>query len=275
MRYHGLETMTDAIHYFQPELLRREMLESLVYPAPQDLYWSDSFEPSFYKELARAGFISVCVRDGDCHYLIPEIQSDYAVLAWPDIHVGRQMRRVVRSGTLEHQDVVLRVSRDPCPVLDGIRACHGQMCWLHAPYLKLVQDLAAQPDTDFHLFGVELRSRSRNLLIGGELGYAIGGVWTSLSGFLYRDHPAWNHFGTVQLLCLASLLESCGYAFWNLGHPHMPYKMEIGAKILPRKEFLGMWRAGLDHQPRVGLISHAGTDLPAVKLLGRLQAPPS
>jgi hypothetical protein len=267
--------MTDAIHYFQPEMLRREMLESLVYPAQQDLYWSDSFDPGFYKDLARAGFISICVRDGDGHYLIPEIQTAYAVLRWPDIHVSSQVRRLVRRGALEHQDVVLRVTCDPEPVLAGIAACHGESCWLHKPYREMLSDLADQTDQGFCLLGVELRNRSRDVLIGGEVGYAIGGVWTSLSGFLFRDHPAWNHFGTVQLLGLASLLESSGHEFWNLGHPFMPYKTELGARILPRKEFLEAWNAGMAALPRAGLRSYAGMDIPAWELLDRLQAPPS
>lgn len=259
--------MTDAIQYIQPESLDSELLEQWVYPAPQDLYWSDSFDPDFYRNLARAGFISICVKENERCFLIPEIQAAYAVLDWENIHVGRQVRRILRSGALEHQDVVLCFERNPQAVMDGIAACHGERNWLHEPYRELVGTLASQSDADFCLLGVELRSRSSGALIGGELGYAMGAVWTSLSGFLYRDHPAWNHFGTVQLLALARVLQDSGFAFWNLGHPYMDYKTALGARVLPRAEFLERWRAGLAAKPAVRLGSITGKSFSCQELL--------
>ena len=50
----------------------------------------------------------------------------------------------------------------------------------------------------------------------GELGYAVGRVYVSLSGFFHRERPEWNHFGKLQLVMLAQRLEAAGFEFWNL-----------------------------------------------------------
>ena len=42
---------------------------------------------------------------------------------------------------------------------------------------------------------------------------------------------------------LGEHLRDAGYAFWNLGHPFMQYKLDLGAQILPRADFLDRWNA--------------------------------
>jgi len=40
---------------------------------------------------------------------------------------------------------------------------------------------------------------------------------------------------------LSQYLEKNQYSFWNMGHPYMQYKIDLGAKILSREEFLIKW----------------------------------
>jgi len=40
---------------------------------------------------------------------------------------------------------------------------------------------------------------------------------------------------------LAKVLEGLNVEFWNLGHPFMKYKIDLGAKVYPRDEFLKRW----------------------------------
>ena len=40
---------------------------------------------------------------------------------------------------------------------------------------------------------------------------------------------------------LAKYLEKNDYSFWNMGHPYMEYKTNLGANILSRKDFLLKW----------------------------------
>ena len=120
---------------------------------------------------------------------------------------------------------------------------------------------------EFFLIAVELWSGRQNVMIGGEVGYTIGGAYTSLSGFLDRGNPVSNTMGTVQLLTLARLLQKNGYEFWNLGHPHMEYKVRIGAKILPRPEFLKRWLHARELRPVVALEECAGVRFSCLNVL--------
>ena len=43
-------------------------------------YWSDDWSEEFYIELAKAGFISTTYDTKDRLILLPELQSDYAIL---------------------------------------------------------------------------------------------------------------------------------------------------------------------------------------------------
>ena len=109
--------------------------------------------------------------------------------------------------------------------------------------------ISDETPSDFVLHGVELWSCRSQQLIAGELGYTIGRTYTSLSGFHTPDRPGqrrWRNFGTLQSWLLAKRLEDRAYAFWNLGHPYMEYKLELGARVLERADFLQRWIAHRD-----------------------------
>lgn len=236
-----------------PEDLDERVLRALVYPNREVThYWTDRFEPGFYVALARAGFIAIGLRHhlhGDL--LIPEMQSAYAVLDWPAMRESSHVRRLRASGRLEEDGVALHVTRDCRAVLDRIEAQHAPRCWLIPPYRALVHELAAAgPDAGLEMHAVELRAERRGELVAGELGYSIGRTYTSLSGFCSPDERAWRHFGSLQLVLLAERLRDAGYAFWNLGHPHMDYKGALGARVLSRSAFLERWHAHRDERPR-------------------------
>ena len=72
-------------------------------------------------------------------------------------------------------------------------------------------------------------------LVAGELGYAVGKVYTSLTGFYSNGGE-----GSVQLCALGRMLSQCGFAMWDLGMggSGMKYKTELGAHMLKREDFL-------------------------------------
>jgi hypothetical protein len=43
------------------------------------------------------------------------------------------------------------------------------------------------------------------------------------------------------MVLLALYLENNNYSFWNLGHPYMQYKFDLGAISFSREEFLKRW----------------------------------
>jgi len=227
------------------------ILETRLYPdLRRTFYWSDDWSPDLYVALARAGFISIAYqhRDIGC-ILLPELQRSYAALEWEDLHISRHVRKLLDSGRLEHEGIELAIGAPQPELLDAIMAYHGRRCWLNQSYRRLLGRLPTGPGDDFALHGIELRSRSRKELVAGELGYTIGGSYTSLTGFCRRDDPRWRHFGTLQLVLLARRLRDCGFAFWNLGHPHLPYKRSLGARLLPRSVFLRRWSEATRQAP--------------------------
>jgi hypothetical protein len=44
------------------------------------------------------------------------------------------------------------------------------------------------------------------------------------------------------LVVLSEYLEKNGFDFWNLGHACLLYKIDLGAKVYGRKEFLTLWQ---------------------------------
>jgi len=90
-----------------------------------------------------------------------------------------------------------------------------------------------------------IRVKAPNLIVlpptralAGEIGFSIGGVYTSLSGWTGKRTA--DAVGTVQLVLLGRWLQQRGCAFWSLGHcysPEMDYKRLLGHRIYTRAEF--------------------------------------
>jgi|WetSurMetagenome_2_1015567.scaffolds.fasta_scaffold263783_2 hypothetical protein len=253
--------MNQTLCYISPEMLTEEILEKHIYPNLDiDYYWSDCWTGDFYRTLARAGFIPVALQyNAELPLLIPEMQKSYAVLDWENLHVSRHARRGIRSGKLAGGDIYLSIDNNTDLAVEKIRESYREECWLIPAYRRLAKELEAASDDDFSLVSVLLRSGAENgCPLAGELGYTTGAIYTSLSGFTDRSNSSAENMGTIQLLALAKLLARCGYAFWNLGHPSMPYKSRLGARILPRPEFLSRWKPAVSQRPARFLDSFIG-----------------
>ena len=96
------------------------------------------------------------------------------------------------------------------------------------------QALHQQPQdlTPVKLYSVEVWNADTGALAGGELGYSVGGIYSSLTGFSEEDAA-----GSVQLLALGQLLTKCGFEYWDLGMD-LDYKRRLGAELIPRSDFL-------------------------------------
>lgn len=228
-------------------LLSTGQLES-VWASEQSHYWSIDWSPENFEILARLGFMSVsmahpAVPQG--RVLIPELQTEYAVLDWERLHIGRTMRRWMASRTFDELGFELIWADDVREILDAVDRCHGESNWLTGPYRELMTELVASNHDreDFEVLPIGLRT-GEGRLVAGEIGYLIGSVYTSLTGFFERGDRSLNHAGKLQLIWLTKALQERQLSFWNLGHPHMPYKMELGAEIVSRADFLERWRKG-------------------------------
>ena len=225
-----------------------DILEKYIYPNLDiNYYWSDDFSPELYIALARAGFICVSHEHEGRLLLLPEMQEAYAVLDFKDLHISKKVASL--NNRLGHR---LEFNTRFDDVLASIQTAY-ENCWMVDEYAHLMQTLLKHTHEDFSLFSTELIDSSTGELIAGEIGYITRNIYTSLSGF-HRPDKRYNNWGTLQLVLLAQHLEEQGVRFWNLGHPYMEYKTDLGAKILIRDEFLKRW-AGDDATNKTPIIS--------------------
>ncbi len=221
------------------DLLNEPLMAALRADETVTYFWSNDWSPEFYRAQAMAGMIAVATEEPEVgEVLLPEMQEAYAVLHWENLHIGSRLAKRMRNGSLDGYE--LRFSSDLAPVLAGVDTSLPETSWLNDSYRALLTDpVLASPA--FTPAAVELRHRESGALVAGEIGYTIGQVYTSLTGFVDRSVAGSAGLGTLQLVLLAQELERNGYAFWNLGHPSMEYKKRLGAVVMERGDFLQLW----------------------------------
>jgi len=69
-------------------------------------------------------------------------------------------------------------------------------------------------------------------LVAGELGYTVGAMYTSLTGFTTESSA-----GSIQMAALGAALQLAGMQIWDLGMD-MAYKQALGATLLDRTDFV-------------------------------------
>ncbi len=186
-------------------------------------------------------------------------------MQWPHFDQSTDNQKQLRAlrCSLQRTDrrLLLRVNRDPFGTWEALEACvspfpyfpqsqlgnnfcryhkrtHG--CnWLTRKYME--QSLAAPASVNFKLHCVELFEANidgTETLLAGEIGFSVGKVYTSLSG--WTGQRTRERHGKSQLVLLGLLLKQRGYEFWSLGHcysPMMEYKRQLGHRIWPREDF--------------------------------------
>ncbi len=202
----------------------------------ENYYVCDSFSPSLYIKLAIAGFVSTSASlSAKKTYLLPEMQFEYAVLNFENLHISKKVNKL-----LNKKEFIFKKTSKIKEIIDEINKYHDDS-WINKKYENMLLELASNKYENFELFGFELLEANTNKLIAGELGYKIGKTYTSLTGFFNRAKK-YNNYGKLQLVLLSKYLEKNSYEFWNLGHACLQYKIDLGAKVLKREEFLKIWK---------------------------------
>ena len=214
----------------------RSYLEQICLDMKNSYYWSDDWSEEFYVKLAQAGFISTTHDTKDGLVLLPEIQYDYAILDFKNLHISKKVKKLMDKNSYNFS-----INSKFNEVMRKFSAQH-KYNWLKKEYAELLKKLYLHNDkkNNFKIISVELTSSNTDELIAGEVGYIIGKTYTSLSGFSSKEKKYAN-YGTLQLVLLAKYLENNGFEFWNLGHPHMEYKQRLGCKVYSRSDFLKRW----------------------------------
>lgn len=217
-------------------VLDKNILQTFIYPKiNQTYYYSESFDPEFYIDLALAGFITTWFEQNDTEYLLPEIQHHYAILDFEDLYISKKVKKLIHK---DHYSFFTDEYYDK--VIEHL-SFHHKDSWLKGKYIGLLEKLQTNTykENQFKLNTFGLIDDETGEIIAAEIGYSTfnNAIYTSLSGFSKREKK-YNNFGTLQLVLLAKYLEQEKYSFWNLGHPYMEYKFKLGAKVLTREEFL-------------------------------------
>lgn len=201
-----------------------------------NFYISDDLSKDFYINQAFCGFISTSVTLKRKFYLVPEMQFEYAILDFENLHISKKVQKLLNKNEYEFS-----VNKNLNLVLENIEKFHKNN-WLNFEYKELILSLKdyIHPTIDFEIFSIELYDKNTKELISGEIGYKINSTYTSLTGFS-SNNKKYNNWGKLQLVLLAQYLEKNDFSFWNLGHPYMQYKFDLGAITYSRKEFLKRW----------------------------------
>lgn len=227
-----------TIYYLKNEdILNKDILFNYIYPnMKSNYYWSDDFSEEFYINAANAGFITVSNMFDGKLLLLPELQYEYAILDFKNLHISKKVQKL-----LNKRDFRLNINKNVKETLLQLSNYHED-CWLRGKYFDLIKRLNHfnHKTIDFKLVGIELKDLQNDKIVAGELGYIIGSTYTSLTGFCSKSKK-YNNCGTLQLVLLAQYLQEKKFSFWNLGHANMDYKLKLGANTYSREDFLKRW----------------------------------
>jgi len=84
-------------------------------------------------------------------------------------------------------------------------------------------------------------------LVAGEIGFVMGLMYTSLTGFYLVKGT-----GTIQLCATGQLLREAGILWWDFEMAHK-YKLELGAHEIPRQEWVQIHHQYRDQEAVPGL----------------------
>ena len=171
---------------------------------------------------------------GDPHpHLHPHPNINTTHKHTPAIHISKNSKK-------RSKKFLMTINQSFDQVVQGCHDQHG-IAWLYPPIVDAFRvihegsSLIPEQDTNsfsVRLYSIEVWSATTGDLVGGELGYATGRIYTSLTGFAKESDA-----GSVQLAALGSFLWQQGFEMWDLGMA-LDYKHDLGAHDMPRHEFV-------------------------------------
>merc|ERR1712217_436420 len=94
-------------------------------------------------------------------------------------------------------------------------------------------------------------------LVAGDLGYTVGSVYTSMTGFR-KQHT--HSAGEVQMILMFALLHKMGFDWVDLGQV-LSYKGRMGAKTVSRKSYLERFHRDRNRRIEFGHARIGGEEL--------------
>jgi len=209
--------------------------------------WSLDYDPNFFCELAYEGFNPISVEiasDGDLMIQVLSLcfEPGRHVVDCLDVHISKNVRKRAKN-------YIMTIDTAYDDVMLGCIRQHGE-AWLYRGqrclHRKLRQDgYTGSRGISIAMHSIELWDKSGQL-VAGDLGYTMGGVYVSQTGF-HQDGT--TGAGEVQLVLAAALLHKMGHHWFDLGQAN-PYKAALGAELLDRHAWLKRFRTVRDKSCR-------------------------
>ncbi|CAI5724913.1 unnamed protein product [Hyaloperonospora brassicae] len=232
-------------------------LRRFVFHSQDDFYVSRHFDPVLLSHLMYAGFLPIASDVHETCYLLPKLHQQRCVLCFQP----QTPQHVPKSVLKRAKRYTFVLNRDFHAVVAGCHEQHG-VPWLYPPLVESFEALFKARETGValgsgprvQLCTVELYEVATDTLVAGELGYTVGRVYTSLTGFSRASGA-----GTVQLHALSRFLYLAGFKMWDLGMS-MDYKMSLGATNVERDAFLDGLYKWRDQQVQLTLGSESSEE---------------
>jgi len=183
---------------------------------------SYTFAPQFIDEVCYHGYFPMAIDIGKFIMAI-KLHNNRCVLPLKDLHVERTTRQI--AGKYQFS---VDLAFDE--VVSMVLAKHGDN-WLCPMLRKSFKEIFTNPQNyRTKLHSCEVWDGDK--IVAGELGYVVGGIYTSLTGSYLLPRT-----GSVQLCTMGRLLQARGYDLWDFGM-EMDYKKALGANSIPRAQWL-------------------------------------
>mmetsp|Transcript_52359 Transcript_52359/g.78242 ORF Transcript_52359/g.78242 Transcript_52359/m.78242 type:complete len:368 (-) Transcript_52359:37-1140(-) len=224
-------------------------LRKCVFPLGRDFCQTPFFDPRLIVQLMAEGFLPIAAEN----VLLPKLHEERCVIPLPaNFHIRKSTRKKAHKFNITFNKAFDQV----------VQNCHEQHehCWLHPPLVqafRIIWDqhpngvraiLENRRACSVRIYSTEVWDTDGNL-VAGELGYSVGCIYTSLTGFSFVDSA-----GSVQLAALGSLLCKSGFQMFDLGM-WMEYKESMGAILMPRREYVDFVHAVRSRDSHVRLPS--------------------
>ncbi|MFO8044202.1 MAG: hypothetical protein R6U25_13450 [Alkalispirochaeta sp.] len=211
-----------------PDLLPR--LAELL-PEDQEYAALRPITPEVVAQVCRLGYLPMGLGEVYPDILLIKCHRQRMVLDLSDLHVPRNVRRYARGLTVS-------VDQQFASTLTEIDRYHADS-WISPSLAAAFQVLHERPIHGVRLHSVEVDDPDAlkgTAPVAAEIGYTVGGVYTSLSGYHTRNGSGW-----VQMVGLGRILQQRSAAFWDLGMD-LSYKRRLGALPVGRREFIQRYR---------------------------------
>ena len=158
-----------VVYYLSLEDIKDEnILFNYIYAnLDSNYYISDDLSAEFYTLQAISGFIATSISHENKFYLVPEMQFEYAILDFENLHISKKVKKL-----LDKNDFTFSINTNISEVIKNIQT-HHKSNWLTNEYYEILKKVKEykEPNIDFELLSIELWDKSKTILIAGEIGY--------------------------------------------------------------------------------------------------------